>query len=123
MVTSNDPTLVVSSKPHILCSRRFTTLCGGLCQTAYLGAHCSHAVHNFYRKHSMIHRCPQIRISVSHHTGDIVPYSFRTVCGFFNVPHQYCQTGPTVYRPYPGRLESLTICRCHYKSSTFSSVI
>ena len=25
--------------------------------------------------------------------------------------------------PYPRRLESLTICRCHYKGSTFSSVI
>ena len=38
---------------------------------------------------------------IRHHTGDIVPYSFRTVRGFFNVPHQYCETGPTVYRPYP----------------------
>ena len=43
--------------------------------------------------------------------------------GFFNVPHQYCETGPTVYRPYPRRLESLTIGRCDYKGSTFSSVI
>ena len=26
---------------------RFTTICGGLRQTAYLGANCSHTVHNF----------------------------------------------------------------------------
>ena len=25
-----------------------------------------------------------------------------------------CQKGPTVYRPYPRRLESLIVCRCHY---------
>ena len=30
---------------------------------------------------------------------------------------------PMVFRPYPRRLESLTICRCHYKGSTFFSVI
>ena len=34
-----------------------------------------------------------------------------------------CETGPQAYRPYPRRLESLTICRCNYKGSTFSSVI
>ena len=32
-------------------------------------------------------------------------------------------TGPTVYSPYPRRLECLTISRYNYKGSTFSSVI
>ena len=44
--------------------------------------------------------------------------------GFFNVPQNYqhsrnCETEPPVYRPYPRRLESLTICRWNYKGSTF----
>ena len=34
-----------------------------------------------------------------------------------------CRTGPMAYRSYYRRLESLTICRCHYKNRTFSSVI
>ena len=34
-----------------------------------------------------------------------------------------CETGPTVYRPYPRTLESLTICWSNYKGSTFYSVI
>ena len=49
-------------------------------------------------------------------------------CGFFYVPQEpdkckSCETRPTVFPPYPRRLESLTVCRCHYKGSTFFSVI
>ncbi len=57
-----------------------------------------------------------------HNTGSFVPYSLRIVCGFFNVPCDK-KTGPTVYRLFPRGLECLTICRCNYKGSTFSSVI
>ena len=34
-----------------------------------------------------------------------------------------CETGPTVYSPYPRRLECLTISWCTYKGGTFFSVI
>ena len=48
--------------------------------------------------------------------------------GFFYVPQESeqwksCETGPTVFRSYPRRLECLTICRCQNKGSTFFSVV
>ena len=61
----------------------------------------------------------RIRVLVGDH-----PNLIRLVRGFFNVPQKYqhsrnCETGPPAYRPYPRRLESLTICRWNYKGSTF----
>ena len=41
-------------------------------------------------------------------------------------PLKGCETGPTVYSPYPRRLENIyncQICGCNYKGSTFPSVI
>ena len=63
-------------------------------------------------------------IKIDHRTGNYVPYSFRTARGFFNVPQMIrnkgCETGPTVYRPYPRRLESQTVCRRHGPDNCFS---
>ena len=67
------------------------------------------------------------QIRSDHNAGDNVSYSFREVSGFFNVPYYFVpnegyEAGPPVYSPYPRRLESLTVCGCNYKASTFSSV-
>ena len=64
-----------------------------------------------------------------HCTGNSVPYSLWQVRGVFNflvadyITLKMQGTGPMIYRPYPRRLEHLTICRCHCKGSMFSSVI
>jgi len=50
------------------------------------------------------------------------PYSFCTVRGFFYVPpkYQHSRNCENPYRPYPRRLESLTICRWKYKDFLLS---
>ena len=62
-----------------------------------------------------------------HNTENYVPYSFQQCVGSLTshkvIMDKGCETWPTIYRPYPRRLDSLTICRYHYKGSTFSSVI
>jgi len=65
------------------------------------------------------------QVMPDHNTGNLMPYSLRIMCGFFNVSQLFkgCETGPPAYSPYPRRLESLTICWCDYKGSTFYSVI
>ena len=93
------------------------------------------AVHNLFNVTSRINRCPQNRMidARPQHRELHALYSLRIVCGFFNVPQLFkgCETGPPApapapapaYSPYPRRLESLTICRCNYKGSTFYTVI
>ena len=81
------------------------------------------------RSHVRCHPYPIPQpVKVGHTTRVYNPYSFRIVMWVLLCPtrtNQWkcCETGPTVLRPYPRRLESLTICRSHYKGSTFSSVI
>ena len=66
------------------------------------------------------HLPPHSQTKDSHSTAPGSPYSFRIVRGFFYVPPKYqhsrnCEMGPPAYRPYPRRLEGLTICRWKYK--------
>ena len=82
-----------------------------------------------HRSHARFHpyRIPQ-PVKVSHTIGAYVPSSFRAVVWVLLRPTKTdqwkcCETGPTGFRAYPRRLESLTFCRCHYKGSTFFLVI
>ena len=84
------------------------------------------------RSHARCHPYPIPQpVKVGHSTGVYNPYSFRIVM-WVPLPQvlptrtnqwKCCETEPTDFRPYPRRLESLTICRCHYKGSNFFSVI
>ena len=55
-------------------------------------------------------------VKVSHTTRVYIPYPFQTVMWVFL---RCCEMGPTVFHPYPRRVESLTVCRSHYKGNTF----
>ena len=55
-------------------------------------------------------------------------YVFAQWCWFFYVPQEQISESALrrdlrFFRPYPRRLESLTVYRCHCKGSTFSLVI
>ena len=62
-----------------------------------------------------------------HNTKNSVPYySFaNSVCVLLHPTGLWtrkgCETRPTLFRPFPRRQESLTICRRHFKGSTSSS--
>ena len=55
---------------------------------------------------------PKVNTRGGHSQGSLRPL------WFFYVPTELivksCETGPPVYRPYPRRLGSLIICRCHF---------
>ena len=85
--------------------------------SVYLWAYCTHPTHNV----NDVWRFAKPPGSTS-------STLFEQWRGFFYVPQEpdkwkCCETGSTVFRPYPRRLESLTVRRCHYKGSTFFSVI
>ena len=58
---------------------------------------------------------------VGHTTEVYVQYSFQCsgVGSFRSHKYQISPGGPTVFIPYPRRLQSLTVFRCRYEGSTF----
>ena len=72
-----------------------------------------------FRSHARCHCYPiPQHVKVGHTTGVYDPYSFRIVMWVLLRPMKNkpvkvpcCETRPTVFRPYPRRLESLTICK------------
>ena len=79
-----------------------------------------------YCTHPWCEWCDEWRLTTT--PGSTSLTLFKQWCGFFYVPQEpdkcrCCWTGPMVFRPYPRTLESQTDCRCHYKGSTFFSVI
>ena len=66
---------------------------------------------------------PPPQLEIDHYTRDCA--AFRKHCVGSLTPYRIymcngCETGPAVFRPYPGRLESLTVCKSLCKGSTFT---
>ena len=79
-----------------------------------------------HRSHARCHPYPipqPVKRGWPHHWG-LRRLLFSNIgVGSFTRPTHEQISESAVFRPYPRRLESLTICRCHDKGNTFFSVI
>ena len=84
---------------------------------------------NGLRSHARYHPYPIPQpVKVGHTTGVYDPYSFRIVVWVPLHPtrtnqRKCCETGLSVFRPYPRTLESLTIYRCRHKAALSSQLL
>ena len=78
---------------HIAVSRRFTILIEWDRTSACKGASgCRYqSIFDLTHPPSPCMKCT-MKQQIDHHTGNYAPYSFRQVCGFFNVPCWPCNT-------------------------------
>ena len=82
--------------------------------SVHLWAHCTYPTHDVWR--------------LATPPGSEFPTLFEQWCGFFYIPQEpdkckCCETGPTVFHPYPRRLESLIVCRMSLQRQNFSVIL